>query len=194
MTDSAPSLGEKPEESSPDEASFSEQSRDRVMSDVRYMLRQPSTPWIVFDRKPSSESASQAQHQEERPKTISSIPPMAIGGNSTAPPSFDLELPTGKLPVLHEPLARELVAPSAPLPFFTKMGAVVTALTILAGVAVYGTFRAAWSPSPASSETPADALRPPFVPTELDVPAPIPSAAPAPSSSTPARHGRPLRK
>ena len=147
MTESPSSPQTRPPETAPDQASFSKQSRDRVMSDVRYMLHQPSTPWIVFDRKSNAGEPATADISSE-PQT------------STSTPTSTSTTPTSPCPAL-VPFELEAPVHVAPLRVASwKVGVAAAVLAVLAGVVLFVTLHRI-DPAPAVAPSSISAPRPP---------------------------------
>ena len=204
MRELAPPNASNPADpAAPGLTSVSTPDRRRIDSDVRAFLREPSTPWIVFDQ--DARPASQLAMGEVQPwrSPLSSVMPEHGFFPATAAVDAHTQ-PTAALEPSSLAVAADLVEEtpvevgSAPIPMRglsrRVLGAAVGGAAMLAVVAIG---LVALSATPAPEGAPATANAGPsggdLLPPDLDVkPAPAP-AAPAPSApAVVAPESRPL--
>lgn len=140
--------------------------RPYLESDVRYFLKQPSTPWIVFD------------------KDVVETPPAAGGEGPPAEPSglaVAADLGVGDAPDLAEDIEVEW---QAPVPVSARLARVGAALAVTVAVVAGVVGVRAWASSPAQATVAAAAPPAPPPPAEPAPPEP-PKALAAPTPKPP---------
>lgn len=191
-------------------AGVSTPDRRRIDSDVRAFLREPSTPWIVFDqdvRPPSQLAVSEIMPWRSALSSVMPehgfFPATAIVDAHAQAQANATALEPSSL-ALASDLADEVPVPelgSSPIPMRglsrRVLGAAVGGLAMVAVVAVGLVALSATPASPADERAPAAANAPPaggeLLPPDLDVKSAAPAAPVTPAvAATVAPESRPL--
>lgn len=180
--------------------------RARIDSDVRYLLRPPSTPWITFDKQEpeigallASSRSSVSSEAGFFPETAPVEPLAPAAEPSNVVVSSDIQDSTPV--VAHaDPFASELdethdsvaIPVASPRRIVAGVGAALALTALIAGTAwsVGGHGKAAVA-SAASTAVEAKAAAMPAepVPPQLDIPAPPPTSEPAEPAAKPEKKG-----
>jgi hypothetical protein len=163
--------------------------RARIDSDVRYLLRPPSTPWITFDKEQKEEILTSSRSSViDAPGLFPDAPTaIAMGNGAIAPPvepsnvvvATDIRPPQ---PSLFDTTHDEPHAPpvAAPRQIMMAVGATLgLAAMILVGVLVFG-----------PKAPPVKAAAAPVPSTPAETPPPVMDVAPTPAPPTTAMESR----